>query len=426
MHRRRISAYGRKVTLAAAKRLADGARRKAVVDTVLAGGWLLVGVMQLVWPDLDLWEETVLTPYRASGFIAWVLVAGVCGPVWWWRRSPAVAFAVSWTSLLGLVIGDYLLGLLPFVAWVLMYGVGLRSSRRTAAACVAYVFAGLTLALSTGYPNFDIAGAGENALLLCGCLTLGMLSAATRRNAGVRVELAERRADLAAEREHTAVVEERLRLAQELHDVVAHSMSVINIQASMGAAAFRSKPEHTERALVNIEQTSRATLVELRGLLGVLRADDGARRDLSPAPSLLDIDQLVANVESAGIEVTLTKTGPMALPLGVGTFAYRIVQEALTNVLKHAHASHVDVAIDDNGSELEIRVRDDGRGFTWAVDATSLQPLSPPRAGHGLVGMNERVATFGGSLKTGPAPGGGFQIIASMPYTNAQQVGGPP
>jgi signal transduction histidine kinase len=218
-----------------------------------------------------------------------------------------------------------------------------------------------------------------------------------------------------AQRAHTAVVEERLRLAQELHDIVAHSMSVISVQAAMGSAAFDDQPSQTRRALDNIERTSRETLAELRGLLGVLRRDDDGRRvELVPAPTLSDVHQLAANLETAGVATEVVTEGPLALPLGADAFAYRIVQEALTNVLKHAHATKVSVEIHDDAGQLTLRIRDDGRGRDGG-------PTEPD--GHGIIGMRERVAAFGGTLRAGSAAGGGFEVCATIPY--ATNVGLP-
>lgn len=234
--------------------------------------------MHLVRPSSTLWADFPTPPFTAPDVVAWLLFAGVCVPLYWWRRRPVTAFMMSWTALVALIIGDYMVGWMPFVAWILLYGVGAFSSRRGAVGVSGLVVFGLLVAWATDYPFFDATAVARNLVLMGGCLGLGLVAGATKRNAGMRVELAEQRTLVASERAHASVIEERLRLARELHDIVAHSMSVINVQASMGSAAFDAQPEHTRQALANIEQTSRDTLTELRGLLGVLRREDGSRR----------------------------------------------------------------------------------------------------------------------------------------------------
>jgi signal transduction histidine kinase len=223
----------------------------------------------------------------------------------------------------------------------------------------------------------------------------------------------EQRAE-ALEHEHDAqakqaVADERLRIAQELHDVVAHSMGVIAVQAGVGAHVIDKDPAEAKKSLEAISTTSRSTLTEMRRLLGVLRADEhGAYQ---PAPGLADIDRLVADIDAAGIPVTLTIDGTRDdVPPGVDLTAYRIVQEALTNVLKHAGTARAAVVIGYQPGALRLEIADDGRGVNGrATDG-----------GHGLLGMRERVGVYGGSLVAGPAPGGGFRVVAELPYRDAE------
>lgn len=376
-----------------------------VTDTVLTVAWSTVGVLHLLIPDASLWEDSGNT-YRAPGAIGWVLTAALCLPILWGRRFPTSAFFVSWSALFTLVATDRLVGLLPFVEWILIYGVGAYATRRRSAAVFAYMVVGLVGARLSDYAGFDWSSVIRNILMLTACWMFGRFAAASKRNARTKVELAEQRAIVSAQRAHTAVVEERLRLAQELHDIVAHSMSVISVQASMGSAAFDTQPNQTRRALANIERTSGQTLTELRGLLGVLRQDDGSRSTLTPAPSLRGVRALANSLEAAGITTTVVEDGPPALPAGVDAFGYRIVQEAVTNVLKHAHATKVTIEVHKTASAVSLRVRDDGRGHTF----------QPSNGGHGIVGMKERVATFGGTLTVGPVSGGGFEVLARLPY----------
>jgi signal transduction histidine kinase len=226
-------------------------------------------------------------------------------------------------------------------------------------------------------------------------------------------QLEERTAELERAREELArraVVEERLRLARELHDVVAHAMSVIAVQSGVGAHVAASRPEEVGKALSAIEATSRAALTELRRLLGVLRQDSDPQASLTPVPGLANLDSLLTEVGKAGLAVRVRVKGtPLQLPAGVDLSAYRIVQEALTNVVKHAGPAHAQVTIGYRDQDVTVEIVDDGRG--------AVPPASDGRAGtgHGLTGMRERVAAFNGELQVGPRPGGGFRVVARLP-----------
>ncbi len=218
----------------------------------------------------------------------------------------------------------------------------------------------------------------------------------------------ERRAQLEREQEHEArraVAEERTRIARELHDVVAHRVTLMTVQAGAAKTVAADDPEGALRAMEAVEQAGRQALGELRHLLGVLRPEaevDG----LGPQPGLADVPQLVDQFAEAGLQVSLTiEDLPTDLPSRVDLSAYRIVQEALTNVLKHAGpgaSAEVRLSTDNHG--IAIEVLDNGHGATIL-----------PGAGHGVVGMRERALLLGGSLDSGPRPGGGFQVAAYLP-----------
>src|SRR5829696_631316 len=226
-------------------------------------------------------------------------------------------------------------------------------------------------------------------------------------------QLEERTAELERAREELArraVVEERLRLARELHDVVAHAMSVIAVQSGVGAHVADTQPEEAAKALAAIEATSRAALEELRRLLGVLRQEDEPQGDLAPVPGLADLEGLLAEVAKTGLAVQLQVNGTRPpVPAGVDLSAYRIVQEALTNVVKHAGPAHAQVTIGYGDQDVTVEVTDDGQGAVIAAGN------GRAGTGHGLIGMRERVQAFGGDLQTGPRPGGGFRVAARLP-----------
>ena len=217
-----------------------------------------------------------------------------------------------------------------------------------------------------------------------------------------REERASRAQAVRDERERK-MSEQRLGLAQELHDVLAHNISLINVQASVALHLMDEQPAQARDALTNIKAASGDALHELRTALDVLRR--GGEAPLAPAPSLADLGSLVEGVRASGLDVRLEEDGhPAALPAAVELAAYRIVQEALTNVTRHAqaHAVTVRLAYDDG---VTIEVNDDGRGLRDA-------PLEP---GNGIGGMRERAAALGGTFRAGPRPGGGFAVVAQLP-----------
>jgi len=208
------------------------------------------------------------------------------------------------------------------------------------------------------------------------------------------------------------VTDERLRIARELHDVVSHSISTINVQAGMAAHVIDHKPDEAKAALVTIKQTSRDTLRELRGILNVLRQVDEVE-SRQPAPGLAQLDVLVNTAARAGVPVSASVGGlARALPPAVDLAAYRIIQESLTNVIRHAGRASAQISVDFEPDRVVIEVSDDGRG-TGVPDANGWPE------GHGLAGMRERAAAVRGELQAGPRPGHGFQVRAALPTNGA-------
>jgi signal transduction histidine kinase len=236
----------------------------------------------------------------------------------------------------------------------------------------------------------------------------------TRQWREIRRELADARHDVEVEQSQRAVAEERTRIARELHDVVAHSLSVVIAQADGGRYAGTSDPQAATGALEAIAATGRQALTDMRSLLGVLREDGG--QEFAPQPDVAAIDRLVADVQASGLDVDLIVEGaPVAMPAGPQLAAYRIVQESLTNVLKHAGpASRAWVRLHWRPDALEVAVLDDGRGAAAAV-AEEDGPV-PSAPGHGLLGMRERAELHGGRLTAAPRHGGGFGVQAVLPY----------
>ena len=215
------------------------------------------------------------------------------------------------------------------------------------------------------------------------------------------------RAELLEREQHAlaaaAAAEERVRLARELHDVISHSISVIAVQTQAVRRRLRLDQNHESDDLLMVESTAREAMAELRRLFGVLRSDDGGL-SLAPQPGVDQLEQLVEHVRSTGLEVKLgTTVDGDALTPGLSLAVYRIVQEALTNVMKHASATTVTVRVDREGDVLDVRIEDDGRG------------LMRPSGGHGLRGIRERAELYGGTLDVGPSDCGGVRITARLP-----------
>jgi signal transduction histidine kinase len=325
------------------------------------------------------------------------------------RRFPGTVLGISVASGLAfaaLFLPPFVLGPAILVA---VYSVAAYGDRRVSLA--GLVFAELGLAAVWLTPAML-----ERSTFL---LYMGIIAVAwvLGRFVGDRqlyaAQLEERTAELERAREELArraVAEERLRLARELHDVVAHAMSVIAVQSGVGAHVAASRPEEVGKALAAIETTSRAALTELRRLLGVLRQDSEPQASLMPVPGLANLESLLTEVGKAGLAVRVRVEGtPLQLPAGVDLSAYRIVQEALTNVVKHAGPAHAQVTIGYRDQDVTVEIVDDGRG--------AVPPTSDGRTGtgHGLTGMRERVAAFNGELQVGPRPGGGFRVAARLP-----------
>jgi signal transduction histidine kinase len=325
------------------------------------------------------------------------------------RRFPLAVLATSVASGLAFAALDLSPDLLWMTFLVAVYSVAAYGSRWVSLAGLVVAEVG-SVANQLTPGRFQAPTVISNALLIAAVWLLGHFVGVRRVYVG---QLEERTAELEQAREELArraVIEERLRLARELHDVVAHAMSVIAVQSGVGAHIANTQPEEAAKALVAIEATSRGALEELRRLLGVLRQEDEPQGDLAPVPGLADLDSLLAEVSKAGLAVKLRVNGTRPpVPAGVDLSAYRIVQEALTNVVKHAGPAHAQVTIGYRDQDVTVEVTDDGQGaVTAAGDGRA-------GTGHGLIGMRERVQAFGGDLQTGPRPGGGFRVAARLP-----------
>jgi len=276
----------------------------------------------------------------------------------------------------------------------------------------------LALALGVTLTSVSAATAGSQVVanLIWDVAIIGLLPWFVGRMVRERAAhglAARRRAELLdAQREYharSAALGERARLAREIHDVIAHSVSVMVIQTAGARTVMDDEPERADEALLSVERAGREALAEMRRLLGVL-GDGQHLRQLAPQPGIEDLDELVSRTRNAGLPASISVVGePIAVPPGLSLCAYRVVQEALTNAIKHAGAARAEVSVRWGPNALELEVLDDGSG-AGDGDAAS--------GGHGLVGMRERAALHGGSVEAGPGPAGGFVVRARIPLAD--------
>ncbi|AUY50878.1 histidine kinase [Streptomyces sp. CB01881] len=354
-----------------------------------------------------------LPVFGGPAWLGWLVAAGVGMPLAVRRRRPLPVLAVVLLSSVAATLLDITRD--PFVATALAcYPVALLEPARRSAVAMVVTLAASAAAVLLGEAVVTPAGswteAGATAASVCLAVGLGWVVGRWVR---------ERRA-LAAEQGRVladqALADERLRISRELHDIVSHSLSTIVVKASIANHVAAARPEEAHDTLRVIEQTGREALAEMRRALGVLRDDAGAAAEsasLAPAPGLADLPQLVRRAEQAGVRARLRVRAPGYLPAGMELAVYRIVQEALTNVVKHSGAGtrcQVSVGTGTAG-EILIDVLDHGPpSWAPAPDRTGLT------GGHGLLGMRERVLMYGGSLTAEPRAGGGFVVSARLPH----------
>jgi len=365
--------------------------------------WALAGVL-LAWAL----AESLTRDHATSGQRAVLLVLSVAIAVLaiWRRRIPAAGLLVfSATLIASGEMGDDVANTvtMPFVGlFVFSYALGAYSGRRQVALGALPAAAGVLYTILVEAPD-----AGEmvaNAVFASMFVGAPFLVGRAMRNRRVlAAALAEKNEQLAREREaraRRAVEQERARIARELHDVVAHSISVMTVQAEAVSRVATRMPEQARTSLATIETTGREALTEMRRLLGVLRRDDEAA-ELSPQPSLAQVRLLVNRARAAGLAADLRVEGQQRpLPAGVDLAAYRVVQEALADTLARAGARNATVTIRYGDRNVRLEVTDDG---------------SPSREAGELHGMRERVALYGGDLQTGPGDSGGYAVRARLP-----------
>jgi signal transduction histidine kinase len=372
-------------------------RRSWAFDIALA---LLVTVLDLGW----------VTGAKGTASVPAVVLTVVSGGALVLRRSAPLAVLATTLAAGAAIVA---LGAEPtgLTAGIGLYTTAAMCERRVSLAALvptAAIAASLSAATADAEGRQASApfGATVAVLLALGVWGLGAYAQTQRR---YRSELEQRAAQAEREREQLAKIavhEERASIARELHDIVAHSVSVMLVGVRGARDVLRSAPAVADETLGRVETSGEQSLIELRRILTLLRSPDHVTES-HPQPSLAELDELIADYRDAGLPVRLEVTGqPRPLPGGVELSVYRIVQEALTNALKHSHPTRVTVTLCFRGPRLEVEVVDDGTRQPDHSDATT---------GHGIVGMRERVALLEGELETGPRVDGGYQVAAWLP-----------
>jgi signal transduction histidine kinase len=390
------------------------ARWPRAADAVLAIAVFLAVVFLVDGPG----DSIVVRPIGDVPITALLVYAVASAALYWRRRAPLAVLGVVLVAW-ALTLGDSY-SQIGGVAIIALYSAGRYATEdRWGQVGVAAAIAVVSIDLLN-----DPAPWGEAAF--------GALVMFVAWYVGRRLRLrSERAAQLLEEQAAEArriVIEERTRIARELHDVVAHRVSLMTVQAGAAKAVAAEDPEGALRAMAAVEEAGRQALDELRHLLGVLRPETGLD-GLGPQPGLADLPRLVEQTRGAGLDVSLATDGLSGeLPARVDLFAYRIVQEALTNVLKHAGpGARTQVRLGSDRKGIVIEVVDDGNGLEPpSAAAGSLRPAGSPvddrqdrrsgrSAGHGIVGMRERARLLGGTLEARPRPDGGFRVVAHLP-----------
>jgi signal transduction histidine kinase len=348
-----------------------------------------------------LFSDRGLAVHLGDDLSALLLIAAACAPLVWRRRAPTVSLVASAIPTAAFPLFGYGDGLTGFALAVATYTAAAHRDRGLVLAATLPI--SLAAALVILLVNSDPRGPVEllvSLIFLVGMpLLFGRIAFNRRRRIQRDLERAAR----------DAVSEERARIARELHDVVAHAMGVMVVQAGAARVVIERDPASASDALQRIEDTGRTGLAEMRRLVGILETDDGAA--LEPQPGLDQLDELLQRMRETGLPIEATVEGtPRRLSPGVDLTAYRVVQEALTNALKHGAGAHARVLLRYGDDALELEIADNGRGPP---------PDGMQTPGHGLIGMRERVTLFGGSLETGERPGGGFLVRARIPLSQA-------
>lgn len=383
-----------------------------------AGDGLIAVLLGLVDILFSIGDSGHSTPW----FVVIPLDIATVAPLVWRRQRPVLTAYL----LLAIGIPHYILTVgfaSSFAEIIGLYTMVVYAGRRQGLGFLATLVVVTAFQVGFGPSSQIVISTIVIGFLFVLCWVLGEFVGARRAydvEVEARLHLLETERDQATK---IAVGNERSRIARELHDVVAHAVSVMVVQADGASYAIRSNPELAERAVQTISDTGRGALAELRSLLDVLRNDELGGEPRVPQPNAASVAELAERVRAAGVPVRLEIDSDFGdleeLPTGVSLGIYRIVQESLTNTLKHAgRGAAASVRLQRNGDVVLVEVSDDGAGRAHALVPT--RGLTAVSGGNGLIGMRERANVFGGTLDVGPAPGGGWRVLAKLPVRLAQ------
>jgi signal transduction histidine kinase len=394
-------------------RVIDRARRvnPHAVDALLA----------LIFTGAALWTVAARVGnqedrFRGDDALGIVLLLLQTLPIAWRRVAPLGALTVSVAAIsLHIAIGYQGVPVGTFAALIIVYSAASLTDTLRSIIAAVVTAVGIVVYFTTDRSDPSTAAALTTGATYAASWGLGVYARSRRQYTGLveeRASLMEREREVRA---REAVADERARIARELHDMVGHALNVIVIQSGGAQRVFDSRPDVARSSLASIESTGRQALTDMEHMLEMLRPNEPADAALSPHPSLSHIESLVASVTDAGLPVEVKVEGtPVALSTSVDLSAYRIIQEALTNALKHAGRAHAGVNIRYENDCLEIEIVDDGQGAL--IDGAVEQRTG----GRGLIGMKERVGLFGGELDAGPRPEGGFRVHARIPLVSGR------
>lgn len=385
--------------------------RPNVVDAALAAFIALVALAELAGDDATIGRDP--DPLGVG------LVLAGAASLYWRRRAPLLVLGAVTAAVIPIYLRDYgsymsAIGVTAIYS-ASAHGAHRRGTWLTIVAAIATWFTAASVSIMNEADGYDSANAASYLLFCAGAAAAGGIVRNRHEifvSAQTRAEHAEATRRAEAER---AVARERLRIARDMHDVVAHGMSVTAVQAAAAQEITHTDPDRAATVMRSVETTAREALNEMRRMLGVLRDGDDAATGLAPQPSLADVANVVAQSNDAGVRTTLEVTGQQRdLAPGIELAAFRIVQEALTNVRKHAgRNATAAVHIGYRPATLAIEIVDDGAGAASSLSHTG--------TGEGLIGMRERVDIYHGEITAGPRIGGGYEVAARLPLPNSDE-----
>jgi signal transduction histidine kinase len=381
---------------------AAGGRRRDLLIVVVVVVVNVGGVLSEVAKS----DQTPLgTPF------AGLLIAVFTGVVLWWRkRAPTQVMA----GIVGLCLLYHLLGypgLAPAAAlFVAAYADTANAPSRRLLLAIGLIAVTTVIPLLPPHPaDFNVGALFGPPIGMVGLAAMGEAARVQRAAMAEQVRAARNATQQEAGRQ---LAEQRLEIARELHDVLAHTITIISVQAAVGAEALGKRPEQVAQSLATVRSAAREALSELRGVLAGLRTDSDLDAIAAPQPGLAELSRLIDQTVAGGVAVRFVTTGTApTMPATIELTIYRVVQEALTNIIRHSRAGTAAVSLTYAPGQVIVDVSDDGPAVEVRPDRT--------HAGHGLVGMRERVRLLGGTLLAGPTPQGGFQVLAELPIRSS-------